>query len=44
MLRFIIWRLIDVRVACIHLLKLGSDGNFNLLFGNTTSNLHVSKC
>ena len=25
-------KLVDVRTTCIHLLKIASDGNFNLLF------------
>ena len=28
-----IWKLVDVRTTCIHLLKIASGGNFNLLFG-----------
>ena len=29
----IIWKLVDVRTTCIHLLKIASDSNFNLLIG-----------
>ena len=35
--------LVDMRVTCIHLLKVASDGNFYLLFGENYLHLASAK-
>ena len=35
--------MVDMRVGGFHLLKIASDGNFYLLFGETTSKLVSAK-